>query len=187
MQSAKQRWVITLAVALATTAVDFSTKVWARGCLPEGVRQPFIPGFLQFVLTTNTGGAFGIGKGSKEFMTLLAVSVCMAILYWIHHRERRGDPPAPLESVGLGLILGGAAGNLVDRFMAGRVTDFIEFAFVQFPVFNVADAIIDVGIGLLFIQAFRAQPHATSGGTGIQHQGTGSESEGAQSEAPEDG
>jgi signal peptidase II len=158
MQTAIQRWGITAAVALATTAVDFSTKVWARSCLQEGMRQSFIPGFLQFVLTTNTGGAFGIGKNSKEFMTLLAISVCAAIVYWIYHRERRRDPPAPLESIGLGLILGGAAGNLVDRFTAGRVTDFIEFAFVQFPVFNFADAIIDVGIGLLFIQAFRAPP-----------------------------
>lgn len=165
MQTSKQRWGITLAVAFATLAVDFSTKAWARGCLPEGLRQPFIPGFLQFVLTTNTGGAFGIGKNSKELMTLLAVSVCAAIVYWIYHRERRGDPPSGLESVGLGLILGGAAGNLLDRFTAGRVTDFIEFVFVQFPVFNLADAIIDVGIGLLFMQAFRTQPDKPRGET----------------------
>jgi len=50
----------------------------------------------------------------------------------------------------MGCILGGAIGNLIDRFNHGQVTDFIEFAFISFPVFNVADALIDVGIVLLF-------------------------------------
>ena len=54
----------------------------------------------------------------------------------------------------MGCLLGGAIGNLIDRYTVGQVTDFLEFTFVSFPVFNVADALIDVGIGCLFIAMY---------------------------------
>ena len=64
--------------------------------------------------------------------------------------------PDTLERTGIGFIFGGALGNLLDRFMKGSVTDFLDFAFMTFPVFNVADAMIDVGIGLILISMIRA-------------------------------
>lgn len=161
MQSAQIRWGITLAVALLTAGADFAAKSWARTTLASGVSQPFLPGILQLTLTTNTGGAFGIGRDSKEIMTLLAVAICIAIIVFLSRREKSNDPPRNIERVGFGLILGGAAGNILDRFMRGEVTDFLEFTFIRFPVFNVADALIDVGVALLLI-------HAVFGGSASQ-------------------
>lgn len=153
MQPANMRWVLTPAVALITLALDFGSKLWAKAALADGLSKPFVPGILQLTLTANTGGAFGIGRDSKEVMTLLAVTICAAIAFWVVRRERGAEPLAPVERVGFGCILGGAFGNILDRLLAGRVTDFLEFTFVQFPVFNVADAMIDVGVGLLLIYA----------------------------------
>ena len=143
-----------MTVALSAFALDLGTKAWANVALQEGTRAPFLPGLIHFTLTTNTGGAFGIGKESKELMTLLAVVVCCGIMYYLWRREHSLPPPANIERVGLGLMLGSALGNIVNRLLSGRVTDFIEFSFFSFPVFNVADVLIDVGLGLFLIHAF---------------------------------
>jgi signal peptidase II len=136
-------------VAVFSFAADQSMKSWARNHLTPGTIKPFIPGILQFNLTTNTGGAFGIGRDLSWLMTTLAVLLTLAIISWIAKRQRSQYPPFAMESVGLALVLGGALGNLCDRFTVGRVTDFIEFAFFSFPVFNVADVAIDFGIVLI--------------------------------------
>ncbi len=128
---------------------DQSLKSWARANLTPGNVQPFVPGILQLNLTTNTGGAFGIGRDLSWLMATLAVLLTVAICLWVAKRENSLVPPHAMERVGLALVLGGALGNLWDRFTIGRVTDFIEFAFVSFPVFNVADMAIDVGIVLI--------------------------------------
>jgi len=146
MASSKLTIPIVTAVCLAA---DQSIKSWARNHLTPGHVQPFIPGFLQFNLTTNTGGAFGIGRDLSWLMTTLAVLLTIAIISWIAKRQRSQFPPYAVESIGLAMVLGGALGNLCDRFTVGRVTDFLEFAFFSFPVFNVADMAIDLGIVLI--------------------------------------
>lgn len=146
-------------VAILTLVADAASKAWALASLESGVVYPFIPGILQLTLTTNTGGAFGIGKDHKEIMLLLAATIAGGIIYWIIHRERDKDHrPLTIERVGLGLLLGGALGNIWDRLVMGRVTDFLDFAFMDFPVFNVADALIDVGVALIIINSFIAHP-----------------------------
>lgn len=137
--------------ALALTVLDFLSKTWARTNLALGTTQPFIPGFLQFTLTTNQGGAFGLGKQYGYSMTVLAFLIFIGIAVWAYSRHKGPDKPTILEKAGMCCLLGGAMGNLFDRMQYGRVTDFLEFAFVSFPVFNVADATIDLGIGLIFI------------------------------------
>jgi len=136
-------------VAFFCLAADQFMKSWARHHLTPGSIQPFIPGILQFNLTTNTGGAFGIGRDLSWLMTTLAVLLTIAIISWIAKRQRSQFPPHATESIGLALVLGGALGNLCDRFTVGRVTDFIEFACFSFPVFNIADMAIDLGIVLI--------------------------------------
>ena len=118
--------------------------------------QPFIPKLLNFNLTSNTGAAFSIGKDSSMVMTALASVVTVVLLLWYISREKEEIKPDTLERTGIGFIFGGALGNLLDRFMKGSVTDFLDFAFMTFPVFNVADAMIDVGIGLILISMIRA-------------------------------
>lgn len=137
--------------AFVLTALDFLSKVWARTNLVFGTTQPFIPGFLQLTLTTNQGGAFGLGKQYGYSMTILAFVIFIGITTWVFFRIRGKESPTMIERAGMSCLLGGAMGNLLDRIQYGRVTDFLEFAFVSFPVFNVADATIDIGIGLIFI------------------------------------
>lgn len=137
-----------LLLAVLVFAADATSKWWALHHLtPEA--SPFIPGILQLRLITNTGAAFGIGYNHGSLM--MGISAVMTALIAIHV-WRRQDGPNPLttpEVIGYGFVLGGACGNLVDRASVGRVTDFLEFAFMRFPVFNVADAFIEVGLTIL--------------------------------------
>ncbi|MBZ0186402.1 MAG: signal peptidase II, partial [Candidatus Obscuribacterales bacterium] len=81
----------------------------------------------------------------------LATVLTMAIFSWSIKRQFEIPAPHVLESIGLGCITGGAIGNLIDRYTQGKVTDFLDFAFINFPVFNVADVLIDTGIALVII------------------------------------
>ncbi len=141
------KWIIPL-VALLCLIFDALTKNWARNKLIAGDAYPFIPG-ISFFLTHNTGAAFSLGAGNSYLMTGLASLVTLALVAWVLKREAK--LVSKVERVGLGFLFGGACGNLFDRFSQGRVTDFIEFTFINFPVFNCADIFIDVGIGLILI------------------------------------
>jgi signal peptidase II len=112
--------------------------------------QPFesLPIFGRVLMLThvrNTGAAFGLLPGYQPFFiaTSLAVLVFVAV-YW-----RRTSPARWPVVVALGLVCGGAAGNLVDRAVLGKVTDYFYVALIDFPVFNVADAALVIGVGIL--------------------------------------
>jgi signal peptidase II len=145
--------------------VDFVSKDWARSALDTVGEMPFIPGFLRFNLVTNTGAAFNLGSGHAIVMTVLATAVTLVLIFWVLKEERKAAVSRLLINVGAGFLIGGALGNLADRFMRGRVTDFIEFAFFRFPVFNCADVCIDVGVGLLIIAAWRNRRTGKADGT----------------------
>lgn len=111
-------------------------------------------GSLRLNLTFNDGAAFSLGSGRTAWITLVAVVVAVVIVRLGLRADRR------LWAVGLGVVLGGAAGNLVDRFLragdgfgGGHVVDFIDLQW--WPVFNVADVSLWVGIGLLLISSWR--------------------------------
>ena len=144
------------------------TKGWARQALGTTGEMSFIPGFLRFNLVTNTGAAFNLGSGLPVVMTAVAAFVTIVLVAWVLFEERKASSRRGLIDIGAGFLIGGALGNLDDRFMRGRVTDFIEFAFVRFPVFNCADVFIDIGVGLLIValwqgrQALKSEPVNTS-------------------------
>jgi len=141
---------ITFVVACCIAADQFS-KQWAINNLQPGEPQPFLPGLLRLNIINNPGGAFSLGSSNGELMGLLAATFSTLILAWIVKRVWSSTPLPVVEQFGMGCILGGALGNLIDRAAKGQVTDFLEFAFIKFPIFNVADALIDVGIAFLFI------------------------------------
>ncbi|MBY0545743.1 MAG: signal peptidase II [Candidatus Obscuribacterales bacterium] len=147
-------------------ATDHFTKVLANESLAHGRSEPFLPGILQLTLTRNTGVAFGIGQGHALVTTLIGCTIFVCILGWIFWREKSDEPLRPLELSGCGCVLGGALGNIVDRVTHGYVTDFLEFAFISFPVFNVADVMIDVGAGLIIIAALLTSKRNTVGADG---------------------
>ena len=82
--------------------------------------------------------------------------------------KRESELVSNLERIGLGFLFGGACGNLLDRFTIGKVTDFLDFTFINFPVFNMADVFIDIGIGLIIISMMRENATASQAKTQSQ-------------------
>lgn len=108
---------------------------------------PFL-GLVDFRLVHNTGGAWGIFEGSTVALGIFSLVVCALLLaYYIWQRNEVNL----VQTIGIGLIMAGGIGNAVDRFAQGYVTDFIEFSFFDFPVFNVADIGVTCGFVILFV------------------------------------
>lgn len=145
-------WVASAAVAYLA---DRASKDWALSSLELHRETHWLHPFLDFYLVKNSGAAFSMGKDNSQLVLVVAVATTVCLIVWSFYRlytQTRAGQNAPLERIGAGLIAGSSLGNLVDRFTQGRVTDFLQFGFFDFPVFNLADALIDVGIVLLFIQ-----------------------------------
>ncbi len=111
-----------------------------------------VPGFLSLTHIKNSGGAFGVLDGSQ--IILLAGSVlAVAVVLWM----LLASPPSRFTALGCGLVLGGAAGNLLDRLTAGEVTDYADLQFwplQEWPIFNAADTGIVAGVIMLLLAAF---------------------------------
>ena len=130
--------------ALAVLALDQATKAIVRAFMDRGEAWPG-DSFLRLHYVTNTGAAFGILQDQTGFLIVTTV-VGLAAIYLYYHYPPFDHIVAP---IAIGMMLGGAAGNLVDRLRRGEVTDFIDFRF--WPSFNVADSSITVGIIVLLI------------------------------------
>jgi signal peptidase II len=137
---------------------DQLTKAWVRENIPFGEMWAPIKGledYVRIVHWRNTGAAFGMFQDLSIVFTVLAILVSIAILYY-YPRIPSTDWPLRLA---LGLQLGGAVGNLIDRLSIGHVTDFISL--FNFAVFNIADASISTGVAVLVIGVWikdRQQP-----------------------------
>jgi signal peptidase II len=143
-------YVLLLGVAGTILALDQWTKSVVRANLPfQAVWLPswleWLSPYARIVHWNNTGAAFGSFQNGNLVFTGLAVVVILAILYYYP----RVDPRDWSLRLAMGLQLGGAAGNLTDRLKMGRVTDFISVG--SFPVFNVADSAITIGVGILLL------------------------------------
>lgn len=117
-----------------------------------GMPQQLIGSFVQIIRGENRGGLFGIVQGSAPLLAALSIGVIVALVNF-HERERL--PQVTPLTVGVGLLIGGAIGNLIDRLIFGYVLDFIDVGIgsLRFWTFNIADAGISVGILILFVDA----------------------------------
>lgn len=106
-----------------------------------------IPKVVQLVFVKNTGAAFSLLSGKTYVLSIISLAVCTAVIWYLIRKK----PQSKLLLASLGLILGGAFGNLIDRIFRNYVVDYIELCFVHFPVFNLADIAITVGAVLLMI------------------------------------
>jgi signal peptidase II len=143
------------AAAAAVVAFDQLTKEWALAALDDGPVE-VVEGVLSLRLTYNSGGAFGLLQGLPGFFLVATLVVIVIILIWAHRLE---DPRL---IVPLGMVLGGGLGNLADRIFRateGRVVDFIDVH--VWPVFNVADSSIVVGVLLILLISGRSARPAT--------------------------
>ena len=128
-----------------TLAGDQATKFLVCASLDPADSLPLIPSVLHLTYVQNTGAAFGLWRGYGGVFVLVSVIIAAWVLMeLLQRRDRRW--PIPL---GLSLILGGALGNLIDRVRVGYVIDFLDVR--VWPVFNVADSAISVGVGLLLL------------------------------------
>jgi signal peptidase II len=167
--SALPRHLLALIVAILCFLADVTTKLWASLSLPLNQSKPFLPPFLQLTLVTNTGAAFSLGEHNAQLVLIVSTMVfCLLVLGSLRRYQHNRHPL--LEELGMAIVLGSALGNLADRYLHGGVTDFLEFTFVSFPVFNVADVLIDVGIGLIIISTFSKKRGDAQGEADSEHE-----------------
>ena len=146
-----RRLAMLVTVALATLAVDLATKIAVVAGLHDGERVPLLGDGVALMLVRNPGAAFSLATGLTWVLTLVAVAVVVGIVRYARRLR------SPGWALALGLVLGGAAGNLVDRFFRspgpfeGHVVDFVSVGW--WPVFNVADSSICVGGAILVVLA----------------------------------
>ncbi|MBC7221514.1 signal peptidase II [Candidatus Bipolaricaulota bacterium] len=139
-----ERW----AVSLGVVAVDQGVKAWAVSALAPGEIRPLLGEFLRLTRVHNPGAAFGIfPQGTAAFLVASVLVAFGLIAYLLLGR------PSGLRGWGSALILGGTLGNLIDRARLGWVVDL--FSVGNFPVFNVADVALVLGVGLLALGLVR--------------------------------
>jgi signal peptidase II len=142
-----------LLLALVVIVADQVTKVLVLAMLDEPVR---VTPFFNLVVVWNRGVSFGMldsgGTGTPWLLSGLAVAVVIGLVLWLRRTDQR------LTAIGLGLVIGGALGNVIDRIRFGAVFDFLDFhvAGYHWPAFNVADSAICIGALVLLADGLRA-------------------------------
>jgi signal peptidase II len=144
-------WGRVAATLVVVTALDQTTKALVRHGVAAGDSDSVLPG-IDLVHVRNTGVAFGaLSGGGALVLVLTAAALALLIAYFARHPRR------PLLWLPTGLLLGGAAGNLIDRARDGAVTDFVKLP--HWPAFNVADMAITVGV-LALLWVLEGRRHA---------------------------
>ncbi|VXD22510.1 signal peptidase II [Planktothrix paucivesiculata] len=138
-------------VALVSLIVDHLTKFWVVQNFELGETLPLWPDVFHLTYVTNTGAAFSLfSNGGILWLRWLSLLVSLGLMAMALFGPRLQR----WEQVGYGLILGGALGNGIDRFVSGHVVDFLDFQLINFPVFNLADISINIGIWCLIMAMF---------------------------------
>ena len=127
--------------------LDQGTKFWALASLKPIHNMTLVEGFMDLTFVENRGVAFGMFSGQRWFILLLT-GIIAAGLIWFYKAMPKKKEYFPLR-VSLVMVLSGAIGNIIDRLFRGYVVDFFEFTFFEWPVFNVADIYVVVGVILL--------------------------------------
>jgi signal peptidase II len=171
----RKKWILFSVVGVLSLVADQVTKIWARGSLPTqgqgsgaggvclvpgdfvtrhcgGKAVKVIDGFWDWRLSMNPGSAFGLFSSmnvARVLLSLVGVAAVIGMVYML----RKSRPDQKILHWALALVAGGAVGNLIDRIYYGVVTDFILWHYNshEWPVFNVADVVLVVGVGLMFI------------------------------------
>ncbi|MDP8949558.1 MAG: signal peptidase II [Actinomycetota bacterium] len=146
---------LALALAFFVLLADQGLKRHIEGSMRLGESTSLIPDVLRLTHIENAGGAFGILDG-RGGLLLLGSVIAVAFVLWMLLQ----GPPDRVTTLGCGLILGGAAGNLLDRLTEGVVTDYLDLEFwplEAWPVFNAADAAIVFGVLVLLLAALRPE------------------------------
>jgi signal peptidase II len=146
----RAHWLLFLGLALAVVAVDQLSKAWLVATVQPGESLSVVGDLVRLIHTRNSGGLFGLFRDSAAIFAIASVGVIGLIV--VYHARSRASV---LLSVALGLLLGGAIGNLVDRVRFGYVIDFVDAGIgdLRFYTFNAADSAISTAIVLLIVLA----------------------------------
>jgi signal peptidase II len=145
-------WPIFLGLALAVVVIDQVTKSWIAATLAPGASMSIVGDSLRLINGQNNGALFGLFRDNAAIFGLISI-VVVGLIVAYHARAGR----SPYLSVALGLLLGGAVGNMTDRLRLGYVVDFVDAGIgsVRWYTFNVADAAISCAILMLILLAIR--------------------------------
>ena len=151
----KRKYILFSTLGILTILLDQLSKSWARTNLRPlrfGDKKTVIEGFFDMRYSENPGVAFGMFQNLQGGRVILTVVAAFALVMVVMYLRKSDDRHTRLHAA-LGLIGGGAIGNLIDRIAYGRVTDFIVWRYKQheWPAFNIADAALVVGVGLMVL------------------------------------
>jgi signal peptidase II len=150
-------------LAFDVILLDQASKYWIVKALELPVRGTLpVAGPLNLTFVQNRGVSFGLLAADHDIgrwaLTAFAVVVAVVLAAWVRRADR------PLFAASLGLMIGGALGNAIDRVRFGRVVDFIDVQRLGFPwIFNIADAALNIGVVLLLLDSLRKDPKARAG------------------------
>lgn len=133
--------------ALLIIIADQITKILVSSQFTPTTQIKLIPNIINLVFLKNTGAAFSMLTGRVSILGIVSVVFCIGLVAYVIVKK----PGHTLQRISLMLIFSGALGNAIDRIFRGYVIDFIETAFISFPVFNIADIAITVGAVLLIV------------------------------------
>jgi signal peptidase II len=147
----RPRWAMFLGIAAVVVIADQLTKAWLTSMLAPGERLEIVGDLLRFVHGQNSGALFGLFRDQALLFAIVSIGV-VGLIVWYHGSSGRNT----LLSLALGLLLGGAIGNMIDRFRFGYVIDWVDAGIgdLRFYTFNVADSAITGAILLLILLAF---------------------------------
>jgi signal peptidase II len=161
----KPRLPLLILLSAAVLAADLLTKRWATATLAGAAPVHVIGELVRFTYVRNSGVAFGLGAGLPFPYYLFSIAAVVAILVLFLRRRVHGFG----RRLALALILGGALGNLVDRLSTGLVVDFIDIGWGRWhwPVFNVADSAVSIGVVMFALTWPRHEPSAETATDGL--------------------
>lgn len=145
-----------LLIAAFVVVVDQFTKYLVTSNMIEGMGIPIIEGIFHLTFILNPGAAFGILENNRWFFVITAVSVLLFLFYY----RRTIMAESRMVQLGIALFAGGAFGNLIDRIRTGLVIDFFDFRI--WPIFNVADIAICLGVGLILWSTIKTELKRTN-------------------------
>lgn len=139
--------------------LDQIVKYWTVANLALHTGQPLIPNVVSLFYIRNTGAAWGILSGNMLFFFIVTVAICIGLVVWAHRQKRR-----PMEYLAYVLIFSGAVGNFIDRLRLGYVIDMFKFEFIDFPIFNVADICLTLGVAIMILDTVVSEMRGNNNG-----------------------
>lgn len=136
-----------LIISAVIIGIDQFVKYWVVATIPLGATKEFMPNLLSLTYIRNTGAAWSLLEGKMWFFYIVTVIAVVAVLYMLV-KNLHGSK---WFTIGLSLVLAGALGNFIDRLRLGFVVDMFQTEFISFPIFNVADMSLVIGVACIFI------------------------------------